>query len=200
LEYDVATHVWLRKPKQERADRLLVLFDHACLQGIDPHNAIVYAGMVIEQDAQYSGKYETGRKRNKKSIIDPLETAPASVYARIAALVGLSSDAPWQIVRDKLTDDNKTRKAQRILDASRPMTAEDALALTYGDVIYHARLRNSDGSAVRARCKGKVKTWKRRPGEFQVPMKHGLRDCFYLTPNGAQPVADWRLEDPTEIN
>ncbi len=61
--------------------------------------------------------------------------------------------------------------------------------------IYHATLRNADGSAVRARANGKCKVWKRDPSRFQLPMKHGLRDCFYLTQDNA---SDWLTADPTE--
>lgn len=61
--------------------------------------------------------------------------------------------------------------------------------------LYHSTLRNSDGSAVRARVNGKCKVWKTRPTEFQLPMKHGLRDCFYLTQRNA---SEWLTIDPTE--
>lgn len=137
-------------------------------------------------------------------VTDPLTryltTAPASVYAQCAALVGLTTEAPWQAVRDKLNEEGKESHALTLCYRHCPMTADDALTLTYGDVIYHATLRNSDGSAVRARVNGKVKTWKRRPGYFQIPMKHGLRDCFYLTPDGSQRLENWRLSDPTETD
>lgn len=80
------------------------------------------------------------------------------------------------------------------------MTHDEAKALTYGDVIYHKTLRNADGSMVRARCNGKVRLWKRRPGDYQVPMKYGLRYYFYLTPGypnltGDQIAKDWSLTD-----
>ncbi len=61
--------------------------------------------------------------------------------------------------------------------------------------LYHVTLRNSDGSAVRARTNGKCKVWKRDLSRFQLPMKHGLRDCFYLTESNA---SEWLTDDPTE--
>lgn len=61
--------------------------------------------------------------------------------------------------------------------------------------LYHATLRNSDGSALRARVNGKCKVWVRRPVDFSLPMKHGLRECFYLTQDNA---SEWLTEDPTE--
>lgn len=41
--------------------------------------------------------------------------------------------------------------------------------------------RNSDGSPLRCRANGRVKTWKTRPNEFRLPVKYGLRECFYIT-------------------
>lgn len=38
---------------------------------------------------------------------------------------------------------------------------------------------------VRCRPNGAVKTWKTRPGEFRLPIKHGLRDCAYITQSNA---------------
>lgn len=74
------------------------------------------------------------------------------------------------------------------------MTREELMQTTQ-TTYYHATLRNADGSAVRCRVNGAMKTWKRRPDDFRLPVKHGLRDCFYITP---QNVAEWLLVDPTE--
>lgn len=49
----------------------------------------------------------------------------------------------------------------------------------------HRTLRNADGSRVRCRASGACKTWKTRPDEFRLPVKHGLRDSFYITPRNA---------------
>lgn len=51
------------------------------------------------------------------------------------------------------------------------------------------------------RRNGKTKTWKTRPKEFSVPVKHGLRDYGYITERTAVdfhvaeecPLADERL-------
>ncbi len=66
----------------------------------------------------------------------------------------------------------------------------------YCSMYYHITLRNRDGSALRARANGKVKTWKRDPNRFQVPVKHGLRTCLYITESNA---GDWLPYDPTEV-
>lgn len=70
--------------------------------------------------------------------------------------------------------------------------------LSVGRTLYHKTLRNEDGSALRARVNGKCRTWKREPERFELPMKHGMRDCFYITNSGAQPGHDWMPYDPTE--
>ena len=68
------------------------------------------------------------------------------------------------------------------------ITKEIALSLEYRATLHHVREKNSDGSPVRCRVNGKCKTWVTRPNDFQLPVKHGLRDCFYLTPRNA---AEW---------
>jgi len=52
---------------------------------------------------------------------------------------------------------------------------------THGRIIYDKVYKNADGSPQRWRINGKIQTWKTRPNEFCVPIKHGLRDYLYLT-------------------
>jgi len=75
------------------------------------------------------------------------------------------------------------------------MTNEEAKALTLSQTLYHLTARNADGTALRARVNGAVKLWERDPSRFSVPMKHGLRSHFYLTPEN---LDEWSLTDPTE--
>lgn len=60
------------------------------------------------------------------------------------------------------------------------MNIEQVKALTHRDTVHHMTLTNSDGTPMRARVNGKVKTWKRDTNRVQVPMKHGLYECFYI--------------------
>lgn len=46
---------------------------------------------------------------------------------------------------------------------------------------WHMTAKNADGTPVRCRRNGKTKTWKTRPGQFNVPVKRGLKECFNLT-------------------
>lgn len=72
------------------------------------------------------------------------------------------------------------------------MTRSDALTV---HTFYHVTLRNADGTAVRCRANGACKTWKTRPDDFRLPVKYGLKQCFYITPSNAK---DWLTTDPTE--
>jgi len=71
------------------------------------------------------------------------------------------------------------------------ITKQDAMTI---GMFYHARLRNADGTALRARSNGKCKTWKTRPSHFRVPIKHGLYEYGYIDHNSAH---NWLIYDPT---
>jgi len=60
------------------------------------------------------------------------------------------------------------------------MTFEQAKALT-NQILYCNYHTNCKGEPSKVRVNGKVKLWKRNPNRIQVPLKYGLRDCFYLT-------------------
>ena len=61
------------------------------------------------------------------------------------------------------------------------MTFDQAKSLQVGEHIHHKSMKNADGTPLRCRINGAVKLWKTRPNEIRVPIKHGLRDCAYLT-------------------
>jgi hypothetical protein len=75
------------------------------------------------------------------------------------------------------------------------ITKELAAGFYRGKTIYHKTARNADGSAKRCRVNGKLKTWKTRPTEWQLPVKHGLWDFFYISQANA---GEWLLFDVTE--
>lgn len=72
-------------------------------------------------------------------------------------------------------------KTVRKLQPQAPLTLEQAKALQGYETLYHRIETNSDGSAKRWRVNGKVKTWKTRPAEVRIPVKHGLYDYDYVT-------------------
>lgn len=61
----------------------------------------------------------------------------------------------------------------------------DAFAVRRGQILYSSIYQNADGTPLRARVNGKLRTWKREPNYYELPMKHGLRDFFYITPESA---------------
>lgn len=68
------------------------------------------------------------------------------------------------------------------------VTRDEAIAAgeSWGRVeFWHLRMKNRDGTPLRARTNGKCKTWKSEPERFSLPIKHGLRDCGYLTERNA---------------
>lgn len=89
------------------------------------------------------------------------------------------------------------------LPSARPKEVADLLrlyvatapALTPRDIIngrefWHRIERNTDGTPLRCRPNGKPKFWKTRPHDFKLPVKYGLKNCFYLTPAN---ISDWCL-------
>jgi len=75
----------------------------------------------------------------------------------------------------------------------RPLTFADALALHHGQTLHHAELKNSDGTPLRVRVNGKVRTWKRDPQRIEVPCKHGLYDYYTLDQHDIE-LRRWLLD------
>lgn len=71
------------------------------------------------------------------------------------------------------------------------ITIEQAKNLKHRDILYHVSKKDSRGNPVVCRVNGKVKLWKTRPTEFEVPVKYGLYNCFYVTHLNAK---DWTLD------
>ncbi len=76
------------------------------------------------------------------------------------------------------------------------ITKDIAANLRGGTELRHLKLKNADGiSAVRCRVNGQCKVWKTKPSEFKLPVKHGLKNCFYITPENA---AEWETVEQAE--
>lgn len=70
------------------------------------------------------------------------------------------------------------------------MTRDELLALPYRTTLLHKTERTASGP-LRCRINGKPRLWKRQPDYFELPVKHGLRTCFYITPSN---LDDWEPE------
>lgn len=72
------------------------------------------------------------------------------------------------------------------------ITRQQAIDLNYRHELWHVSLKNADGTPVRCRVNGVCKTWKTRPTEFRLPVKYGLKECFYITEDNAHEWYDPR--------
>lgn len=61
------------------------------------------------------------------------------------------------------------------------ITLAQAKSLQYGDLLHIHYKRNADGTSMRAKVNGKVKTWKTRPDNVRIPYKHGMYDYGYFS-------------------
>ena len=52
---------------------------------------------------------------------------------------------------------------------------------TQASIFYSKTYTNSDGSPRKYKRNGRVKTWKRDPGKFKIPVKRGLNEYGYIT-------------------
>jgi len=71
------------------------------------------------------------------------------------------------------------------------LTKEIAATLRHGQQLTHAQIKNRDGTPLRACVNGKMQTWVTRPTEWRLPCKHGLKECFDITPDN---VAYWFVD------
>lgn len=78
----------------------------------------------------------------------------------------------------------------------RKLTLKQAKELRHGQTVYLIGLYNADGTAMRARVSGAVKTWKTRPDEVKVPIKRGMYENGYITDAN---LASFSLEQPKSV-
>lgn len=72
------------------------------------------------------------------------------------------------------------------------ITKEDAVNAKSGDIFYHTSFLDSRKMPLKCRVTGKCKTWKTKPDKFKLPVKHGMRQSFYIENVNA---GDWRKEE-----
>jgi len=65
------------------------------------------------------------------------------------------------------------------------VTKEQAVKSTHRQEFHYVSLKDSRNEPVRCRVNGKCKTWKTRPNDFKLPVKHGLYDYFYIDNHNA---------------
>jgi hypothetical protein len=80
--------------------------------------------------------------------------------------------------------------ADEIHAAQRSIDKALAITLRHGQILHHVTRKNADGTPMRVRVTGKVKTWVRTPEAFKIPVAHGLYSHGYVTNDNA---AEWYL-------
>lgn len=81
------------------------------------------------------------------------------------------------------------------------ITKQIAVAARSRQKFMHVSRKNADGkSPMRARVNGKCKTWVTCPNDWQLPMKYGLYECFYIgTVSGCVDPADWQTAEQAAL-
>lgn len=61
----------------------------------------------------------------------------------------------------------------------------------------HKTLKYADGKRhIQCRRNGATKLWKTRPNDFRIPVKYGLKECFYIECiNGRGNFDQWDISD-----
>lgn len=65
------------------------------------------------------------------------------------------------------------------------ITKAQAVSAHHRQEFHSGTIRNADGTPARCRVNGACQTWKTRPDEFRLPVKHGLKQCFNITQDSA---------------
>ena len=79
------------------------------------------------------------------------------------------------------------------------ITLAQAKRLTWNDVLEHITATNADGTPMRFRVNGAVKTWKRDKYRIRVPLKRGLYETGYLVNKSSEGGRCFDL-DISEVN
>lgn len=66
-----------------------------------------------------------------------------------------------------------------------PLTKDDFISDPIGTIYHTSR---GEGRCMRWKKNGKTQTWKTRPDEFRMPVKHGLYVYDAVTPDNAHMV------------
>jgi hypothetical protein len=84
------------------------------------------------------------------------------------------------------------------------ITKEQAMALRHGQELHFGVCKSTTGprggvkvTQVRVRVSGQCQTWKTRPEDFRVPVKHGLYSNGEIVPSNA---AQFHLTDNCPLN
>lgn len=96
------------------------------------------------------------------------------------AVIGEGADD----VNENFADDDYGSDWKEVTNPDKELgavTKDVCVNARYGQEFWHRKARNADGTAARVRVSGKCQTWKTRPDEFKLPVKHGFYQSLYIT-------------------
>ena len=71
------------------------------------------------------------------------------------------------------------------------LTLQKAKTLQYGDILNPVGYFNADGTPMRFRVIGKVKTWKRDSSRVEIPLKRGMYEFTHIT---EKDLPEWKKQ------
>lgn len=83
----------------------------------------------------------------------------------------------------------KKQDLHNLCEATKAASPLSPQAIKTCGEFWHREARNADGTPLRAKRSGNTQTWKTRPNEFKIPVKYGMRQHFYITPQNAHQWA-----------
>lgn len=101
----------------------------------------------------------------------------------------LLGDNPKDFALDLIGQQNQELAAVKASGVVNPKTVAQ-----YGH-IYHKTQKKADGTACSVKVTS-VKTWKTRPGEFEIGWKYGLKQYGTITPRNAD---EWTTIEPPAV-
>lgn len=137
--------------------------------------------------------------RTSKSVSSTLQSAPEVSADKTSAVIPSALSPDGLTVYPKCPVSDPRPIICSFAQANLPLvslTRDIAIQSGNGRIFYHRTERNRDGTALRCRVTGKCKVWKTRPHDYRLPVKHGLKNSFYLTHRNSDV---WLLTDPTGI-
>jgi hypothetical protein len=72
-----------------------------------------------------------------------------------------------------------------------PLTLERAKSLQHGDILNPVGYFNKDGTPMRFKVIGKVKTWKTDPSRIEIPLKRGMYEFLHITQSD---LPEWKKQ------
>lgn len=101
------------------------------------------------------------------------------------ALPGIEAEIEACWFDPSTTTADRVGLAQLWVAVARPIRLNN---IEEGNIFWSRTLTNANGSPLRVRRSGQLKTWKTRPGQYRLPVRYGLKTGTYITEKNS---SDW---------